>query len=399
MSAANVSQNGAPGARPSRPSRPSRPLGAVGLVLTAVGQPGAAALRSALQAEAGHDVTVLTEALGGVGDVPRPADERDPIDLFEAAHRLQQRGVDAVLLPVDTVTAVLKTMSAELSVPLFIGAPDDANIAKTLTGPLVSPPRHFKVGVVGGVGPAATVDFLDKFVRATPASIDQEHIRVVVEQNPQIPDRTAHLLGHSDIDPAIALYAACSALVAANASLIAIPCNTAHAYVERLQPRLPIPIINLLDETIDYIVTEHGADAKVGLLATAGTIASGVYRDAAARRGMRLMLPDDAHQALVTETIYGNCGVKAGFLTGECVENLMAAVAHLASSGATVLILGCTELPLLLEHTRRFPIDTGYVALVDPTRILAERCVTLALEAQKGGHTRSGLSIYAKDPQ
>lgn len=308
--------------------------------------------------------------------------------LFDAARRLAARGAAAILLPAGTRTALVAALAKELPLPVRVRDLDDHHTAQWLTMPLVAAPRPFKIGVVGGVGPAATVDFLDKLVTATPAACDQDHLRVIVEQNPQIPDRTAHLLGRSPADPAVAMYAACLALVENGAGLIAIPCNTAHAYAAVLQARLSVPIVSLLDETIDHIVGEFvtgapGQPVKVGLLATSGTIASGVYRDAAARRGLALMLPDTAHQDRVMAAIYGERGVKAGFLEGECVANLLAAVSHLARAGAEVLILGCTELPLLLEHDRHFPIGDTHVALVDPTRVLAERCVALAREARE----------------
>ncbi|MGI4861868.1 MAG: aspartate/glutamate racemase family protein [Janthinobacterium lividum] len=310
------------------------------------------------------------------------------LELFDAARRLAARGATAILLPANTSRTLVAALAAELPLPVRARDHDDRHTARLLARPLAATPRPFKIGVVGGVGPAATVDFLDKLVSATPAARDQDHLRVVVEQNPHIPDRTAHLLGHSPADPAVALYAACLSLIGNGAGLIAIPCNTAHAYAAVLQARLPVPIVSLLDETIDHIVNEFGAGTlgqpmRIGLLATSGTIASGVYRDAAARRRMTLMLPDTAHQDRVMAAIYGERGVKAGFREGECVANLLKAVSHLAHAGATVLILGCTELPLLLAHDRHFPIGDAHVALVDPTRVLAERCVALACDARQ----------------
>ncbi|MCY0385851.1 amino acid racemase [Robbsia sp. Bb-Pol-6] len=320
-------------------------------------------------------------------------DSAAALALFDAARRLATRGAAVILLPAGTSDTLVASLAAELPLPVRARKRDDHDTAQRLTLPLTAAPRPFKIGVAGGVGPAATVDFLDKLVTATPAARDQDHLRVVLEQNPHIPDRTAHLLGRSPADPAVALYAACLSLVENGAGLIAIPCNTAHAYAAVLQARLPVPIVSLLDETIDHIVGEFGGRApgravQVGLLATSGTIASGVYRDAAARRGLTLLLPDTPHQDRVMAAIYGERGVKAGFLEGECVVNLLAAASHLARAGAEVLILGCTELPLLLEHDRHFPIGDTHVALVDPTRVLAERCVALAREANEAARLR-----------
>jgi len=237
---------------------------------------------------------------------------------------------------------------------------------------------RFKLGIVGGVGPAATVDFMGKVVRNTPAGRDQDHIKMVVEQNPQIPDRTANLL-YQQTDPTLALYATCKRLACEGANAIAIPCNTAHAYVETLQAHVQVPIVNMLSETIAFIKRTYGADRQVGLLATSGTLQSHVYHRAAARAGLSLLVPDAAAQALVMRAIYGEQGVKAGHTQGQCKDDLLAAAAHLVEKGASVLILGCTELPLILPQADDFQVGSARVALVDPTNVLAQRCVQLAL--------------------
>lgn len=251
-----------------------------------------------------------------------------------------------------------------------------AEFATATESPRTGP--RFKLGIVGGVGPAATVDFMGKVVKNTPAGRDQDHIKMVVEQNPQIPDRTANLL-HNATDPTVAMYSTCKRLEDEGADAIAIPCNTAHAYVERIQDHLRIPIINMLTETIDFIQRTYGSSRQVGLLATSGTLQSRVYHCAAERVGLDLLVPDDAAQALVMRSIYGERGVKAGHTSGPCKDDLLTAAAHLVECGATILILGCTELPLVLPQSDGLLIGTTRVALVDPTTVLARRCVALAL--------------------
>lgn len=235
----------------------------------------------------------------------------------------------------------------------------------------------FKLGIVGGVGPAATVDFMGKVVANTPAGRDQDHIKMVVEQNPQIPDRTANLL-RDEADPTMAMYATCKRLESAGANAIAIPCNTAHAFVERIQGHLRIPIVNMLTETVEWIKRVHGSNKPIGLLATSGTVKSQVYHDAANRAGLDIIVPAPDYQNLVMESIYGERGVKAGFTEGLCREQLLTAAEHLAEAGAQVLILGCTELPLILAHSDGYDLSGRIIALVDPTTILAQRCVSLA---------------------
>ncbi|WP_186032179.1 aspartate/glutamate racemase family protein [Burkholderia gladioli] len=237
-------------------------------------------------------------------------------------------------------------------------------------------PPPFKLGIVGGIGPAATVDFMDKVLRNTEAHRDQDHIKMLVEHNPQIPDRTAHLVDHAQ-DPTLALFAACARLQAGGVSAIALPCNTAHAFIGRIQPYLGIPIVDMLRETVGHIVARFGPGCRVGLLATSGTLASRVYHNAAADY-IDMLTPAPAVQEQVMAAIYGPSGVKAGFTTGECRDRIETAIAHLAGRGAEVVILGCTELPLLIEETDAYPVDGRSVTIVDPTNVLARRCVQLA---------------------
>ncbi|MBB3121835.1 aspartate/glutamate racemase family protein [Pseudoduganella violacea] len=235
----------------------------------------------------------------------------------------------------------------------------------------------FKLGIVGGIGPAATVDFMSKIIRNTEARCDQEHLRLVVEHNPQIPDRSANLLG-GGADPTQALYEACRRLELNEATHIALPCNTAHAYIKRIQPRLSVPIINMPAETVAHIERHWPGHPTVGLLATSGTVASGVYHEAAAGHALDLIVPDASHQAYVMQAIYGEYGVKAGHVDGPCKEALMRALAHLAERGAGIVILGCTELPLILNQDAACQIGPHTVALLDPTDLLARRCVAMA---------------------
>lgn len=297
------------------------------------------------------------------------------IDLLERACRdLLAQGAEIIVPGFTEIPIVADALSAR-GLPIIDANQVYARHAATYGGTVFS--RPFKIGVVGGVGPAATVDFLNKIVRNTPASRDQEHVKVVVEQNPQIPDRTENLIGDG-VDPTVAIYATCKKLEADEADIIAIPCNTAHAFVERIQPYLSIPIINMLFETVEYVRTRYPDVREVGLLATSGTVRSRVYHDLVERAGLRLLAPDDDNQARVMRAIYGEKGVKAGFTEGECRDDLLQALAHLVEQGARVAILGCTELPLLLQQSDDFPIAGTRVVLLDPTEILARKCVSLA---------------------
>lgn len=297
-----------------------------------------------------------------------------PLDLLaRACGELLARGAD-VIVPGVSEIAMAAGALRERGLPVA-----DAHGVYARAAVAAAPVRGtapFRVGIVGGVGPAATVDFMAKIVRCTPARRDQDHLKLVVDQNPQIPDRTAYLAGTGP-DPTLALYAACRRLQDAGAGLIAIPCNTAHAFVARLQPRLGVPIVNMLAATAGRACALLPAGAAVGLLATDGTVRSRLYDDAFAATGLRLVTPDAAHQRLVTDAIYGRDGIKAGRTTGAPRDRLLAALRHLADRGAHAVVLGCTELPLVLRGP---DVDVGgqRLRLLDPTEILAQACVARA---------------------
>jgi len=294
--------------------------------------------------------------------------------LLEACHSLVAQGAD-LILPGATEIAMIASLLSVAGIPVMDSNQAYADYALVATPQLA--PQAFRIGIVGGVGPAATVDFMHKIVANTDAVRDQEHIKLIVDHNPQIPDRTANLIGDGE-DPTLAIYAACKRLEANHADLIAIPCNTAHAYIERISGQVAAPIINMLHETVSHINRHYPGHRRVGLLATEGTVRSRVYHDAAAGAPFELLVPDQAHQELVMRAIYGERGIKAGYLDGQCRDDLMLALTHLVQAGASVVILGCTELPLVLREDAAFPLGDHSIVLLDPTAILARRCVALA---------------------
>ncbi|MES2349599.1 MAG: amino acid racemase, partial [Pseudomonadota bacterium] len=298
--------------------------------------------------------------------------------LLEACRDLMAQGAE-LIVPGATEIAMVSNLLRAAGMPVMDSNQAYVDYALEMRQP--RPRRSFKLGIVGGVGPAATVDFMEKIISNTAARRDQDHVKLIVEHNPQIPDRTANLIGEGE-DPTLAIYAACKRLEANQADLIAIPCNTAHAYIERIRGQVEVPIINMLQETVSHISRHHAGERIVGLLATDGTVGSRVYHEAAAGAPFELLVPDNAHQALVMRAIYGKYGVKAGYLEGQCRQDLIQALEHLLDAGASVVILGCTELPLLLQENSAFQLGDRSVALLDPTAILARRCVAIAKAGQ-----------------
>ena len=223
------------------------------------------------------------------------------------------------------------------------------------------------LGVLGGMGPLATADFYEKLIARTPAARDQEHVPVVVYAVPQVPDRTEALL-RGGPSPLPALLAGLRTLVAAGAQAIAIPCNTAHAWYDELAAESPIPILHIADAAADAAARIAGAGARLGLVATAGTLAGGFYLRRLASRGFDCATPSKAEMnALVSP---GIAAVKAGDLDagGRLLEQ---AVDALLARGAAAVILGCTEVPVALDRLGS-PLRSR---CVDATASLAGRCV------------------------
>jgi len=322
----------------------------------------------------------VTEAVYGENGIRSGNRSGRPIELLrEACGDLIEQGAQLVLLGVTELALVIEELR---SASVLIVDPHRIYARYIVSERFAPIERPFKLGVVGGVGPAATVDFLNKVVRATPARRDQDHLQLLVEQNPQIPDRTEHLIGEG-MDPTLALYATCKKLQAGEADLIAIPCNTAHAFVEEIQAHLEIPIMNMLTVTVRHVRESFPTLKKVGLLATTGTVSSGVYRRALEDHGLQEVAPRPALQARVMEAVYGPRGVKAGFTSGPCLDDISAAIDDLVAQGVEVIILGCTELPLLFADLEVTSGTGKRVTLVDPTDILAKRCVATAMAWSK----------------
>jgi aspartate racemase len=224
------------------------------------------------------------------------------------------------------------------------------------------------IGVLGGMGPLATVDLYQKIIEATPAERDQDHLHVIIESNPAVPDRSAALL-HGGEDPTPLLLAGATRLANAGADFIVVPCNTAHAFLPRIVPELTIPLISMIDETAKAVARELPGSV-VGILATGGTISARLYQDAFAREGLESIVPDDEGQARVHAAI---AGVKAGHVGAAQTELVRATAAELIERGAQSVIVACTELPLILTQAD-IPVP-----LFDPTRILARSAVAEAL--------------------
>lgn len=226
-------------------------------------------------------------------------------------------------------------------------------------------PEKKVVGIIGGMGPLATADLFLKIIRNTPARCDQEHLRIVIDNNPGIPDRTAYVVGKG-ADPRGLLVETARNVESMGASFLAIPCNTAHFFHADIQAAVKVPVLHIMKEVACYL---HGKVKTAGILASTGTLKTRLYEDGLAAMGMTAVVPSGHDQEEVMDCIYG---VKAGDLV-KSRELALRSGEKLVSMGAQAVIAGCTEIPLVLhEGDLKVPV-------IDATQILAEACVREAL--------------------
>ncbi len=194
------------------------------------------------------------------------------------------------------------------------------------------------VGILGGMGPAATIEFFRRLVAATPAAIDQAHLHILIDNNPHVPDRSAAIFGQGE-DPGPALADMARRLESYGADFLTLPCNTGHAFRRAILDAVSIPFIDMIEETVR---TLHGM--RVGLLATTGTIQTKLYATACERHGVSLIVPNVRNQELVMDIIRR---IKAGGSGASVREYAARIVASLEAKGAESVIAGCTEISLV----------------------------------------------------
>jgi len=205
------------------------------------------------------------------------------------------------------------------------------------------------IGIVGGMGPEATLDLYAEILRATPAQKDQDHLRVIIDSNPKVPDRTAAMIGEGE-DPVPAMAMSCRAVRRAGADFVIIPCISAHHFLDELQQQVDLPILSAFDMVAEHLLNRYPEVKTAGLLATSGTIDGGRFAGRLADYGIATVVPDPANQAAVMEVIYKIKGSQDPAVRAQCKANLIAAAAHLVEQGAQGIIAGCTEIPLALKQ-------------------------------------------------
>lgn len=226
-----------------------------------------------------------------------------------------------------------------------------------------------RCGIIGGVGPSATVQLMRYVIENTPARRDQEHVRMIVDNHPQIPDRTEHLL-QGGASPVPLLTESVRLLMSAGADFIACPCNTAHHFLRPMAADMGFELIDMIEVTVRYLAARGVRIA--GLLSTSGTAKTGIYQETGKQYGVRIVSPQPEGINDVMEAVYGVKGIKAGPRYEKSTRNRMllkGVIGQLEAEEVGAIIMGCTEIPLSLRKR------DSRLELVNPTELLAREIV------------------------
>jgi aspartate racemase len=227
-----------------------------------------------------------------------------------------------------------------------------------------------RVGIIGGMGPAATVDLMAKVLREAQARRDEDHVPLIVWNVPQVPSRPAAVRGEGP-SPLPALLEAARFLESAGATALAIACNTAHHWAPELREAVSIPLLHIADATLEELAHRRPGMRSVALLGTRATLDLGIYSGPLHARGIAVRVPEEELQAAIDRAI---AAVKAGDLDSACGEFVPVARTML-DRGAEAVVIGCTELPLIA-----CPPELE-ARMVDPTLALARAIVRHARAA------------------
>lgn len=231
-----------------------------------------------------------------------------------------------------------------------------------------------KLGIIGGLGPMATTYFLYLLTQMSLAGSDQEHMEILMHSKPSIPDRTRYILGLSQDNPAVQMTEIGRELKGMGAELLAIPCITAHYFHEELEKGIGLTVLHAVRETAEYL-KQAGVD-KVGILATDGTVKSGLFDRVLNQYGIETINPGEESQQMVMDLIYRQ--IKSGEKGN--IDEFIQVGEELYAAGAQVNLLGCTELSLL---KRDYVLPAGYLDVLEVlARCAVQECGRFNLRYQ-----------------
>ncbi|MFA6183837.1 MAG: amino acid racemase [Parcubacteria group bacterium] len=203
---------------------------------------------------------------------------------------------------------------------------------------------EFTLGILGGMGPMAGVEFQKRIIEKMPARMDSDHIKMICFTNPKIKDRTESIKKGDDFSNEV--VRSLNLMKKFGVSVGVITCNTAHASFEKITARTSFPLINIIEETALFVAKKYSFAGKIGLLATDGTIVSKIYHKALTSKGIEVITPIKNNQKELMNIIYGRSGIKSGCINSNRIK-VLRIIRDLEEDGADVIILGCTELSLL----------------------------------------------------
>ena len=232
--------------------------------------------------------------------------------------------------------------------------------------------RSLAVGVLGGMGPAATIDFMAEVLRLTGAEQEQDNLRLIVDSNPTLPNRHAAIRDEGP-SPGPLLAEMARGLQRAGAELLVMPCNTAHAFQGEIEAATPLPFLSMIEAVAAVVGSAHPQARRIGLLAADGCLDAGLYPAALSQTGREVLVPDAEGQARLMGLILR---IKRGDMGGEVRAAVAGLAQGLVDAGAQALIAGCTEVPLVL--------GPGEVSapLISSTEVLARATIERAFKAR-----------------
>jgi aspartate racemase len=228
--------------------------------------------------------------------------------------------------------------------------------------------KQFIGGVLGGMGPLATVDFMSSVISLNPIETEKDHIHLIVDQNPHVPNRQIKTPAQRKKISSLLMDRAIK-LEAAGADFLVMPCNTAHMFADAIKKVINIPFLHIVEETIAEILCYHSEKTTVGIMATSACLTSMIYQDGLINANRKFIVPSDCFQEKCMEIIFS---IKDG-RDIKFMQNEMQEIAeHLITMGAEIIIAGCTEIPLVIKDN-----DIN-IPLISSTEVLALKTIEFA---------------------
>lgn len=223
------------------------------------------------------------------------------------------------------------------------------------------------IGILGGMGPEATIYMFRLIVQLTKVEKDQDHIPIIVFNNPKIPDRTSAIVSGGP-SPLPLLIESAVSLEKVGVDFILMPCVTAHYFYKEIVKHITIPFLHLLEESVAYVKQELGQVKRIGLLATDGTVQSGLFQDLFNKNGIEIVVPGKEGQNTIMKALYQKKGVKAGYKEQprKMILQVLQQLMHRKVEG---VIAGCTEIPLLLSQSDM------EIPFINPLKIIALKSI------------------------